>query len=61
MAMFLHIHKTEAIICSVDKQISKGWHESVFAKFSVFKVILWRPEHEYWQMVISGVVKVFLV
>lgn len=39
---FLHIHKTEAIIYPVDKQISKGWHESMFAKwlFSVFRVIL---------------------
>lgn len=26
--------------------------------FSVFKVILWRPEHECWQMVISGIVNV---
>lgn len=60
MTGFLHIHETEANICPVDKQISKGWHESVFAKglFSVFKVILWRPPHECWQMVISGIVNV---
>lgn len=60
MIWFLCIHKLEAITCPVDKQNSKGWHESMFAKqlFSVLKVILWSPEHRCWQMMTSGIVNV---